>query len=107
MRQQALLTSQIVQCIPRARGSTGNTNHMLSDDEILRRLREVRHSPQASRNARQAVSINGIANAANLSRCHVHDLQAGRRALGPISRLALSEALTSLQSTGSRSQPLR
>lgn len=76
---------------------------MLSDAEILRRLRIIRHSPQHLRNARKAPSINGLATAANLARCHLHDLEAGRRNLGPVSRTSLSQALTCLQNEGVRS----
>lgn len=70
---------------------------MLSDAEILRRLREIRHSSRTERYARRAVSMNAIAQSADLSRCHLHDIAAGRRPLGPISRHALSQALTCLQ----------
>ncbi len=76
---------------------------MLSDAEIVRRLRIIRHSPQHLRNARKAPSINGLATAANLARCHLHDLAAGRRNLGSLSRAALSQALTCLPMYGESS----
>lgn len=41
---------------------------MLSDDEILRRLRAIRFSPSHLRNARKAPSINALAAQAGLSR---------------------------------------
>ena len=76
---------------------------MLPDDEILRRIRIIRHSSKHLRNARKAPSINGLATAANIARCHLHDLEAGRRNLGPVSRAALSQALTCLPMYGARS----
>lgn len=45
---------------------------MLSDDEIMRRLRTIRHSPQALRNARQLPSINDLAKRAGLTRAALY-----------------------------------
>ena len=63
---------------------------MLSDQAILKHLRAIRYSPSIERNARRALSINGLATQAGLSRCHLHDIAAGRRPLGPIVKQRLA-----------------
>ena len=69
---------------------------MLSDDEILRRLKTIRHSPSFERNARRATSMNGIATASGLSREYLHRLANGSERLGPRAREALSRVLNDL-----------
>ena len=64
---------------------------MLSDQAIINHLKAVRYSSKLERNARRATSINGIARQAGLSRCHLHDIAAGRRPLGPLSRQRLAD----------------
>lgn len=63
---------------------------MLSDAEILRRLRAIRFSPRAERLARRAVSMRGIALDTGLSREFLHRVAAGQKRLGKASRTALS-----------------
>ena len=69
---------------------------MLSDAEIVRRLRAIRLSPASERYARRAPSMNGIAVAAGINRVHVHDIASGKARLGRRSRECLSRALTEL-----------
>lgn len=47
---------------------------MLSDQEILRRLRAVRFSPASERNARRAPSINALAKQADLARKTIYQI---------------------------------
>jgi hypothetical protein len=80
---------------------------MLSDDEIVRRLREIRFSPSAHRNGRRAASINAAATVAGLSRMQVYRVIHGEP-LGARARAGLSEFLTCHVITGQRSGgPLR
>lgn len=64
---------------------------MLSDDEIRRRLRAIRHSSRHERNARRAPSINATAAAAGLSRetlyCIARDEPIGQRARRELTRV--------------------
>jgi hypothetical protein len=67
----------------------------LSDAEILRRLRTIRHSSKHERNARRALSINAVATMTGLTRAALYEvLRTGR--LGRLSRPALSKALQDL-----------
>ena len=64
----------------------------MTDEEIFRRLRTIRHSSKHERNARRALSINAVATMTGLSRVAIYEvLRTGR--LGPRSRPALSKAL--------------
>ena len=67
---------------------------MLSDNEILRRLRAVRFSSQFERCARRATSLRGIAIESGLTREYLHLLSAGKRRLGERARVALSDTLS-------------
>lgn len=69
---------------------------MLSDDEILRRLRAIRHSPTRERYARRVVGINTVAVVAGIHRVQVHHIASGASRLGRRSRIGLSKALTKL-----------
>jgi hypothetical protein len=65
---------------------------MLSDAEIIRRLRIIRHSSTFERNARRAPSINGTANAAGVSREYLHQIINGKP-IGRYARPKLSRVL--------------
>ena len=65
---------------------------MLSDEEIVRRLRAIRLSPRIERYARRAPSMNALATASGLTREHSHKLTSGTKGLGPLSRERLSAA---------------
>jgi hypothetical protein len=68
---------------------------LLPDEEILRLLRTIRHSPRSRRNARLIPSINGLATMTGLTRAGLYEvLRTGR--LGRRSRPALSRALQNL-----------
>ena len=69
---------------------------MLSDAEIVRRLRAIRLSPASERYARRAPSMSGIAVAAGINRQHVHDIASGKARLARRSREGLSRALMEL-----------
>jgi hypothetical protein len=78
-------------------GAAGATPPMLNqpillpDDEILRRLRTIRYSSQALRNARRIQSINSLATETGLTRAGLYEvLRTGR--LGRRSKPALSRA---------------
>ena len=69
---------------------------ILSDHEIIRRLRTVRHSSQDERNARRAPSINAIATRAGLTREAVYRIiRTG--SLGTKSRAGLSFAFATCE----------
>lgn len=74
---------------------------MLSDDEIRRKLLELRHSPVADRLARRAPSINALAIAAGLAPEHLFRIALGQP-LGPKSRVQLSRVLSHDTITGER-----
>ena len=81
---------------------------MLSDAEIVRRLRAIRLSPASERYARRAPSMNGIAVAAGISREHVHAISNGTARLARRSRECLSKALMELvrKDGGSDAKPV-
>ncbi len=77
-----------------------STSDMLPVAEIVRRLRIIRHSPQAERYARRIPSMNGVATAAGLSREFIHKIAEGTRVPSPRAAAALSDALTCGQNEG-------
>jgi hypothetical protein len=66
---------------------------MLSDQEILRRLRTIRFSSDTERNARRSPSLNAVITASGLGRTFVYRIIREGKGLGPRSRARLSEAL--------------
>jgi predicted DNA-binding transcriptional regulator AlpA len=70
---------------------------MLPDVEILRFLTHIRYSSTAARNARKAISINAIAEAAGITRAAIYAmLKTG--SIGP-SRARLSAAIERVNET--------
>ena len=76
---------------------------MLSKAEIVQRLRIIRHSPRRERNARRAVSMNGTATAAGISREHLHRIVNGTRSPSLQLQAELSRVLTCDQNERARS----
>jgi hypothetical protein len=68
----------------------------MSDEEIVRRLKVIRHSPDSLRNGRKIPSINGIATAVGLSRDYIYKIASGLRTPGPNAAAALSSVLKNL-----------
>jgi DNA-binding phage protein len=66
---------------------------MLSDNEILRRLRAIRFSPRSERLARRATSMRGIALEAGIAREHIHKVASGKYPLRAPTKAALSAVL--------------
>lgn len=66
---------------------------MLSDDEILRRLKAVRHSPVTERLARRSVSVRQIAGDAKVAREHLYRIIRGERPITADLRDKLSHVL--------------
>ena len=75
---------------------------MLSDAEIVRRLRIIKHSPQHDRCARRTPSLNAIANAVSITRMQIYRIIRGDP-LGPRSRSELNRVMTCNEMTGARS----
>jgi hypothetical protein len=75
---------------------------MLSDAEIIRRLRVIRQSLKNERYARRIQSVNAVAVQAGLNRTYVHALIAGTRNLGPQTRGKLSVVLSCHQGDRAR-----
>lgn len=68
---------------------------MLSDAEIVRRLKALRYSPQGERYARRAPTLNSVTEASGLTRVHVYNIiRTG--SLGAEARLKLNQAFTCL-----------
>jgi hypothetical protein len=65
---------------------------MLSDAEIIRRLRAIRFSPMPERFARRLPSINALHKATDISRVHLYRIIRNGQ-LGPKARALLSDAL--------------
>jgi len=65
---------------------------MLSDDEITRQIKEVRHSSRTDRNASRILSINHIAQATGLSREIIYQVARGAKLTGRV-RQKLAEFL--------------
>ena len=76
---------------------------MISDAEIIRRVRAIRFSSPTERNARRAPSINALAKQAGLSRKVVHEVAITGH-LGSISRAKLSRVMTCHDVDGARSR---
>jgi hypothetical protein len=68
---------------------------MLSDQEIVRRLRAIRFSPQGERYAKRALSMNAVVQASGLSIQRLYQIvNAGH--FGCVARLKLNEAFKTL-----------
>lgn len=67
---------------------------MLSDNEILRRLKAIRFSSRTERAARRATSIRGLAIETGLSREFLHRAAMGKKNLGKASKEALSASFS-------------
>ena len=78
---------------------------MLSDKEIIQRLKAVRYSSSSERYARRATSINGIAKAAGISREYLFRLLKGEP-IGSPAREKLSLVLTSEWMNGGKTAVL-
>jgi hypothetical protein len=66
---------------------------MLSDEDIVRKLRIICHSSRSERYARRATSINGIALAAGLNRRQLYRIVNGEP-IGDRARVGLSRVLS-------------
>jgi hypothetical protein len=66
---------------------------MLSDEEIIRRLKEVRHSSISDRVAGRSTSIAEIARCSGVTNMHIYCIINGTYQIGPKSREGLSRAL--------------
>jgi hypothetical protein len=78
---------------------------MLSDQEIIRRLKTLRYSPQGERCARRAPTLNQVTETAGLSRAHIYTIiRSG--SLGAEARLKLNKALTCLERQHERTRGL-
>lgn len=75
---------------------------MLSDEEIIRRLKLVRHSSRVERNARRILSMNRIAEQTGLSRKHLYALCNGTDPITPNVRRRLSDIMTCYEEEGVR-----
>jgi hypothetical protein len=64
----------------------------LTDAEIIRALRIIRHSSRSQRNGRHIQSINAVAQAAGLSRMQCYRISNGQP-IGPKARTGLSLVL--------------
>jgi hypothetical protein len=69
---------------------------MLTDAEIFRRLRTIKHSSPTERNARRAPSIHGLAQHAGLTTAAIYQVLK-KGSLGRVSRPALALALETYQ----------
>lgn len=67
---------------------------MLSDQEIVRRLRAIRFIPAPERYARRAPSLNAVIKRSGLSKVQVYAIATTGTGIGPKSRAGLSRALT-------------
>lgn len=73
----------------------------LSDEEIIRRLRVIRHSSRSARYGRHILSMNAIAVAAGLARERLHRVVNGEP-IGRKYRTELSRVLTCDEIVGER-----
>ena len=67
---------------------------MLTDYEIMRRLRMIRYSPRSERQARRAPTLNAIATASQVRSDHLYRLLTGQYRLTDRLRQRLSHALS-------------
>jgi aminoglycoside phosphotransferase len=68
---------------------------MLSDQEIVRRLKALRYSPQGERYARRAPSLNAVTEASGLSQARIYQI-IRQGTVGAYSRLKLNQAFSTL-----------
>jgi hypothetical protein len=69
--------------------------HLLADDEIIKRLRTIRFSSRSERCARRLVSVSSIATVSGLSRRYLYRIALGERP-GPRSAAILSRVLSDM-----------
>lgn len=69
---------------------------MLSDEEIIRCLKLVRHSSIRERQGRRLLSMSRVAREAGLNRTYVLAIVAGTKPLTPFAKRKLSPVLTCL-----------
>jgi hypothetical protein len=67
----------------------------MTDEEIVRQLKTVKHSSQHERNARRATSINDLAVRTGITRAWLYEIMRTGR-VGRRSRQPLSKALQNL-----------
>jgi hypothetical protein len=76
---------------------------MLPRDEILRRLKLVRHSSYADRIRKRSLTITELAQSVGCSREYLHQIISGKASIGPQTRAALSDYFECEQNDGERS----
>jgi hypothetical protein len=81
------------QCVSTRSSRRGST--MLSDQEIVRRLKALRYSPQGERYARRAPSLNAVTEASGLSQARIYQI-IRQGTVGAYSRLKLNQAFSTL-----------
>jgi hypothetical protein len=67
----------------------------MTDDDILRRLREVRYSSKDDRLKKRALSFSDIARDTGISRDHLERIANDRMNIGPKTRTALRQYFVS------------
>jgi hypothetical protein len=72
----------------------------MTDEEILRRLRVVRHSNWADRIRGRTISIAGIARETGMNRTYLHAIIAGMTKMGPNARRSLAQFFMCRESNG-------
>ena len=64
---------------------------MLSRDEVLRRLKVVRHSSYADRINRKSLTMSEIARATGIARGYLHEVASEKTPIGPTTKAKLSD----------------
>jgi hypothetical protein len=63
----------------------------MTDEDLLRQLKAVRHSSRDDRSKKRSVSLSAISRETGINREMLHNITSGKRMIGPKTRAALCE----------------
>jgi hypothetical protein len=77
----------------------------MTDEDLLRRLKEVRHSSQADRIRRRRLNMSDIARETGISRENLQKIAVGQSTIGPKTRTALRHYFMCEETSGEKGDP--
>jgi transcriptional regulator with XRE-family HTH domain len=77
----------------------------MTDEEILRALKTIRHSSYPDRVRKRSLTMSGLARATGITRENLHNIASGKTSIGPKTRTALREYFGCEVEGGERPDP--
>ena len=77
----------------------------MTDEDLIRQLKAVRHSSRGERSHRRSLTMSGIARETGITRESLHNIASGKTSIGPKTRTALREYFACEASGGERRDP--